>query len=919
MKNKIIVLIMFLLIPLLALAACKKQEDIPLFDPGAKETVNADSTGMFNLNKSMDSIKKNVLLPDFSTGREDGISTTYGVLLATAARNAYAYYNSVVNLNECKGSVVLFEALSNAIYATSQIEIRLVDIYDAENFVSIFFTQNPYDAASAVITAKSSAGFSALGRDNADGIAGTAGTIMYGNNFNEKIHPNFKHVPFGFGFNSATNEVTASVVYGEDFTVLGLSDPAQVGSAFTFGGFKTGEVYLQIAFRDISKNGGIVIGGIAGQNLSAKDFKPESNNIKLDMNYDDYYSKRLMKGSVSYPYSLPVPIKKDICFGETDITTALVRGGNSVAFGADYKFTPSEAGEYTVAYTAKDVYGNDIEKSYGFTVLSEPDEIEINFETKSYSVLDNVSLPGVSASGGHGRRTVSADYRYNGAAVKLDRYGKFRLKDTGSITVSVTAVDEIGQTKTGSREYVIEGGKKIVLKDGIPNGYKAGATVKLPDFDAVKYTAGSNTPAQLAKSVWVNGGEVNPAAYTVPNDGTAELNIVCYGNKGGGDEAAYPFTVKVFPSGTARHTYFAATAGGALATQSTGVQFGIPGSAADGRYDIEYPYALSASLTEINFYITAQNFDYIEIALSDFYDGAKTVKARIYPSTVSSIIRMQDASGEFSVPYAYNYNNTQSNSGLFRLIFDNENRCLLNQFYAKVCDIGYFDDGTPFYGFEESAALFKMSVCGITGDSVIRINKLSNQLFTSSSSAATPAFAFLGDMPEDCYRDINTVFTIPQVTAYSVLQGTKHGVTATIRRGGTIIYSNMNVSGGYNFTLSDYANYNITFTAGGGDSGRYTIHVPDKIPPEITVNGSIAQEYKLNSTLTIPAASASDNYSGAEKILLYVLVRDPENYYSVVAQESVYTFTKAGNYEIVYYAKDEAGNAAQTVYKVRVA
>ena len=445
----LLILLLLLCGAALFLTACKK--DIPVFEEPAP-AYNPDASGLFTHNRAMTSVRAGISLPDFSTGTGDGIAVQTGFELLTNSKNAYAYYNNLVDLYEVfrsGGDLISFEVLAGGAYKAGGIEVCLTDAYDAERAVSVYFDENETDPLQTLITAKSSSGFLAAGRDSSGGGVSVNGARTYSNNFSGRLHPNFRHTPFVIKFDPVHNRVYTRVEYNRDYLLLDLSGADDVGADFVFPGFTTGEVYIKITFTDVKKTGGIVVSAVGG--VQAADAPKLNNNILLDMDYDYYRGDTLYSGAAGYSYPLPRPCQSDSLYGPLNIKTAVYKGAAAVAFN-DYTFTPADAGRYTVKYTADDAYGNTVAKEYGFDVLSGPVPIDIRFDDKSYSAAETAVPPGASASGGHGGLSVSQTVNYNGRSLVPDKYGRIRLNEAGKITLTVTAEDRIGQVKTESRD-----------------------------------------------------------------------------------------------------------------------------------------------------------------------------------------------------------------------------------------------------------------------------------------------------------------------------------------------------------------------------------------------------------------------------------------------------------------------------------
>ena len=128
------------------------------------------------------------------------------------------------------------------------------------------------------------------------------------------------------------------------------------------------------------------------------------------------------------------------------------------------------------------------------------------------------------------------------------------------------------------------------------------------------------------------------------------------------------------------------------------------------------------------------------------------------------------------------------------------------------------------------------------------------------------------------------VFTDPGATATDDVDG-----SVSVTTSGSV---DTNTVGTYTLT------YDATDAAGNTATPvTRTVHVVDGTAPEITLNGDAAMTVNQNEVFTDPGATATDNVDGTVSV-------------SITGSVDV---TTAGDYELVYNAKDAAGNEATPV------
>ncbi len=123
----------------------------------------------------------------------------------------------------------------------------------------------------------------------------------------------------------------------------------------------------------------------------------------------------------------------------------------------------------------------------------------------------------------------------------------------------------------------------------------------------------------------------------------------------------------------------------------------------------------------------------------------------------------------------------------------------------------------------------------------------------------------------------------------------------------------------FSFTYDNYGGYLAI-----QDLGGYVINVMDTIPPTVTFGGGVNEqttvEVKVGEAHAIKAFTATDNVTAAESLLVKVMIDDGNGRILAwnIDKSAGYTFTKAGNYRVVVYCEDASKNLAITYYNVVV-
>ena len=92
------------------------------------------------------------------------------------------------------------------------------------------------------------------------------------------------------------------------------------------------------------------------------------------------------------------------------------------------------------------------------------------------------------------------------------------------------------------------------------------------------------------------------------------------------------------------------------------------------------------------------------------------------------------------------------------------------------------------------------------------------------------------------------------------------------------------------------------------------VNVYDKVPPVITVSGSVPSLVSVGKSFSIPSATIKDNAS--ENIELKVWIIEPSGIMVEVKQS--YTPKTVGKYTLVYFASDDSGCTTFLTFEIKV-
>ena len=293
----------------------------------------------------------------------------------------------------------------------------------------------------------------------------------------------------------------------------------------------------------------------------------------------------------------------------------------------------------------------------------------------------------------------------------------------------------------------------------------------------------------------------------------------------------------------------------------------------------------------------------IELILTDML--TETPKLYLNGTLQDSTVKFQDSEYR-SGKYAGEENRT------FVFLYDN----LLGKFFGEnnieLLTPQTYADGNRFEGF--SGGVYVDIVCGeVDAQSLFVLNMLSNQSFNAASfpndSELQGPEIYTG-IAGETVTSINSVFSVPEVQAFDVLQ---HSATCTINiydPDNRHIVHNLKMDGEYLLALTKYGVYRIEYNAvdyiGNVTRKTLTIVVKDEIAPEIEMKGEILPTYKLNEELHVPEVTVWDNTDAEVKVQL--LIRTPDRGFKTVNSGETFALAAKGKYEFIVYAMDASGN-----------
>lgn len=726
--------------------------------------------------------------------------------------------------------------------------------------------------------------------------------------------------------------------------IADLDDPADFEKVW--GGFTTGECYLSIKggtyvgetfnFMITEING--IEGGLSNADATREEeiFRfDDRGTLDIDVAFGKYENSiPLAKVGVEYPLFSATSLNQ--YFGLLNATYEVKKGDTVVARNGE-KFIPQETGEYTVVYTVEDYFKKQSTKS--FTVAAVEATPEGNFELEggaTTGVAGNfVSLhEAVSRSGGAANGIFDVVMTVTEGEENFEVVdGKFFPTRAGEYTVTVTAVDYIGQSYGKTYTVVVEAGECPVYLSTpvLPKYFISGRTYVLPSMTAYDYTDGSGT-AIKAKVAYVDGegtkraleGRITPVANALKDT----LDIVYYTSDINAENGyATNLAFKDIPIITAvteskgkysiDYSKLFATSGAYVETtrDSTSIK-----TESDGSVEFINPLGASGLTMRFKGVQTASNFGAFVITMSDSQNPDQTIKLYYAPADEkTSTFTINSLTGtKYTASQSFFGENT------FSLEYDSVNGVKFDPMSSVYAAVKTYANGEAFQGFDSGKVYVSYGFEGVTGKAEVKLTQLAGQKITNQTvdrgdpvlSIDSEYLGYVGygeqiRIPKAVFTDLVDPYVIGQVTVQTPEDA--NGKRRVVKTLDGLYLNAASTDREYYIEASMYGTYLITFSAkdfaGNEFEYAYYVNVVDTVAPVITLPENVVTEGKVNKTITLSKATVSDNVEGEIKLTVYVYSPSMVMYELKNGDYSFKT-NKAGKYQIVYVAVDAAGNYA---------
>jgi hypothetical protein len=833
-------------------------------------------------------------------------------------------YNEVIDLSAGTKYDALFDMFvtpqKEGICDFMQFRVRLVDVYDASNFINIVAARPDLDwVVNQLYIQVGPSGSGTVGQENPStihrgGIYGTPTNCSF-----EKIAPVGS---FSVSYDAA--ERTFYAMPAMRF-IADLDDPAYFSNPW--GGFTTGQVRMELwadGYAGAAAN--FVIEQIRGNNNLAHTLWADTTAplITLDAAQED-----IVQAVPGFAYRLPGASAVDGLFA-TPVTTRVYlnyhsnnRSEYDVKNGA---FTPNLNGTYTIVYTAVDDYGNRAERILSVTCADRPAALTAVFGggyPTTGKAGESVALADLTVSGEIGGVSVQKAAKLNGKVVYDNLADAFRPEFAGAYELVYTYSDYVESKTISYTLTVANGGAPIFIEaPKLPAFFMSGITYALPEVFAVDYSSG--TPVQVKATVKLTdkNGErtLTGKAFTPMINGAQALVTLTFSATNAAGTTSRTLNVPTadvgFVTGVMHmERYFYGDNIAAAAAQD----FVSVTVSQDATFSFINTLTDNFSLS-FNVDTTKNRLTTFDVYLTDSENPDVVVKASYRKKdNSSSYFQLNDTGLSLSVAGSFTTNTVE-----LSLKYDPDALKMYGDGNLSV-SVDKTLSGAPFAGFPSRKVNVSFGVGGVTGVSAVQLKRLNAQpLNNSTEDYIRPQVVSLTENAR--YYRLNETVSISPAIAGDVLDPVvnfKMSVTAPDKSyvtasDGTVL-QDVDPGVAYSFLATEYGRYSVsiiaTDTAGRAQEYGYVVNIYDDTAPVFTFDGAHPTQGTVGVAVKLPGVTVSDNVDGVITGYTVTLFHHGQ---ATVLTKNAFTVHEAGIYTVRYFAADAVGNVATASYTIEI-
>lgn len=870
---------------------------------------NNGVTDLFIAGNNIKSITANVDSPAYAIP-DNGIR-----VMADRGDVATFKYKNVIDLNNVTKdeNIIKILPLSTLDYTlTSEIHVRLIDIYDSSNVVEYFAypMYYPYypgmpDWSHCYVNydgrtlARNNDGNHNVRNNYGSTIPTHFNGQMLDGTMRSNVHwielqvdlPESQFLCLGYAFNPV------------QYCILDIDDSTQVGLGKEWGGFTTGEVYMEISFLADGENSGVLISEIAGQKFSGSEIVDTTEPSILF----DGLTDRAPNATVNVKYEIPQPrLALDLIDGEVDLEKLEISILRRKVYGyyedvtslydGTY-FTSKEDGDYIIRYKIEDSSGNEKIKDLKLTV-GEKTAFEASLAMNSeYYVGETFMLAPVDVKCYTSLIHEEVTYKFNGEEIKQSAYEDVIFYETGKLVIEYKFIAYGGEEISGEYEIDITvSDKPVITSEGVNPYIIKGKTLILPTFEAVDYSKDKNSAEYYPEKYYLVNGkrvEYSDKRYTVTEDAGEVIHIQEVSK-----DATKDFYVEVVAPQYLSDYFIYDNAEVLELNLKNVLEYRFN---KDTTFEFINPLNASSSsglMLELGLNSQLDTTKSFRVVLTDYYNDAESIYIDVEYKSGSYYIELNNnGRSEKAVSYIKN-----GETYLCLIVNNISNRI------TGVFGIEKYSNGKLFDGFKSNLIKVKVIFDDVENETGFRIYSLGGKSFDSYfddegnlqvyEDLSMPSIVFNTSI-YDQEITYGKKIIVPSAQSWSVLSG-RYDVNVTVKSptNKTVIFQE-DASLLHELLLDEYGDWQVhyQFTSESGLKKTHTLTISAKNDnvPVYKVDNIPQETYTVNSEIKIPVIKSN------EEISVSIALVNSAGKYIFVNEGSVYKLDDVGVYRIIIY------------------
>lgn len=861
-----------------------------------------------------------------------------GYFVTATSSDVQVRYSNIVDLSQLTKEDNLISILPYAVgddVYMGGLQVRLTDIYDPTNFLSIeFYQPKNYPNAFCVVERNGKyygmSNRSNLGAIEISGYNGV-GTSAFNTYLNKEVSADGTSDMFCLQYDYEKNVIFVTTGNPtQQYTLLPLSDKDEKPDGYStyerlpedayFNGFTSGEVFVTIRLSQ-NANAGYYLCEMAGVKAEDMAFELEDNFLVLDQ-----YFEEIPSGAVGYSYKVPTAtVNPAILESDTLYTQVKDPTGNIIEL-INGCFKPKTTGNYKLVYSTQ-VDGVVLEKEYGFIIKEKPTEIQIELDEQTVAFGQILPNPEIIVTGGEGSVSFVYEVVNGGKILAPQRSGGYLIAKEGAVEIVVTATDLTGYTRQKTFPVVVTDGQYCELPSTLPKSLQAGITYTLPTAWVHTVNDGVFTKVKANANVLMDGTETDIADGKIVIADTCKEIRVEYSYEYRGETVSIFKDIAVLPKQITSSCDYLFTSDSVLKTMTeAGIVLSVSNNGS-----AELPHLVGAEkiVVVFGFHANSPTLQSLKIVLqdctvaeeqliytiSDFDPEKATVRLALNDETA---MVLQGTSAVYT-QFAGDAETVEKYQGeryiTFSVALNAEGYIVNERTSEKLFRVTKFSNGSIFKEFSNSACQVRLEWATSTETEII-LSQVGNQQFNylndisgwlNNDSKGPEIILYENNEPE--YVSKGYVVTVPKAKAFDVLQGEYEAFVRIIKDGKTLV-ATKSAEQTFDYVLDTYGTYTFVYEAFDSSNNRgerrLNITVKDEIAPTFSLNGTYQITAKVGESISILDYSVQDGEASVTTEQIFV--KDDAGNLNFVEPNQKYKFTEKGVYEVVYRMFDASGN-----------